>query len=112
GGGTKEDAAIEPPENETTYPEPRMFGTIPAYGFFIRHVKGIELNNVEVGFAKEDLRPPFILSNVKGAEFNHIKAMRATDAPAFVLKNVEDFSLHQYKGLADMRLERVEQRKL
>ena len=34
GGGTREDAAREPPENETAYPEPSMFGTLPAYGFF------------------------------------------------------------------------------
>ncbi|HMJ61320.1 MAG TPA: glycoside hydrolase family 28 protein, partial [Bryobacteraceae bacterium] len=46
GGGTKEQAALSPAENETMYPEPRMFGVTPAYGFFIRHVKGIELDNV------------------------------------------------------------------
>ena len=33
GGGTKEQAALSPAENETMYPEPRMFGVTPAYGF-------------------------------------------------------------------------------
>src|SRR5205823_6054506 len=51
GGGSRQDAAIEPPERENSYPEPSMFGTIPAYGFFIRHVKGIEFSNVEVSYA-------------------------------------------------------------
>jgi len=40
--------------------EPSMFGMLPAYGFFIRHAKGIELNNVEVGFMrKTEGRPSF-----------------------------------------------------
>ena len=111
GGGTKEDAAIEPPERDISYPEPSMFGAIPAYGFFIRHVKGIEMNSVEVSYAKEDLRPAFVLNDVKGADFLHIKAQRAADAPAFVLKNVEDFSVQQSKGVPDTRIERAEQKK-
>src|SRR5204862_7738 len=46
GGGSKQQAALEPAEKETDYPEPAMFGEIPAYGFFIRHVRGIEMNDV------------------------------------------------------------------
>jgi polygalacturonase len=107
GGGTKEQAALEPPERENDYPEPRMFGEIPAYGFFIRHVKGIELSNVEISCLKEDLRPAFVIWEVKGADFQHVNAQHAPDLPTFVLKNIEDFSIHQCKGLADMRLERA-----
>src|SRR5262252_9005286 len=51
GGGRKELADLQPPERETNYPEPSMFGELPAYGFFIRHARGIELNNVETSFA-------------------------------------------------------------
>src|SRR4030095_8250172 len=45
GGGTKEQAALIPPENEQAYPEPVMFGEMPAYGFFVRHVNGLEMDN-------------------------------------------------------------------
>ena len=41
GGGTKEQAAINPPEEEKEYPEPYRHGDMPSYGFFIRHAKGI-----------------------------------------------------------------------
>jgi hypothetical protein len=54
-----------------------MFGMLPAYGFFIRHARGIELNNVEVGFMKEDRRPAFVLESVKSADFQHVKAQKA-----------------------------------
>jgi polygalacturonase len=112
GGGTLEQAALSPPEKETDYPEPSMFGVIPTYGFYIRHVKGIEMNNVEVSYLKSELRPPFLLSDVKGADFFRIKAERATDAPTFMLKDVENFSLQESHPLPDKRLERVKQEKL
>ena len=34
-----------------------MFGVLPAYGFYIRHAKGITFDGVRVGFAAPDTRP-------------------------------------------------------
>ena len=112
GGGTKEQAALEPPEKEKDYPEPAMFGEIPAYGFFIRHVKGIEMDNVEVSYMKKDERPAFLLSDVKGADFHRVSALHAPDVPTFLLKDVEDISVQRSHPLPDTRLERVKQGKL
>ena len=109
GGGTKADAAIVPPERESGYPEPSMFGTIPASGFFIRHVKGIELSNVEVSFMTNELRPAFVLEDVTGAQFDRVKAQRTPDVPFFVLRKVTDFAAHNCPGLPDTRRESVEQ---
>jgi polygalacturonase len=111
GGGTREQAAVEPPEKETNYPEPSMFGVLPAYGFFIRHAKGVELNNVEVSYLNEDLRPAFVLEDVKGADLFRVKAQKAEGAFVFLLKNVTDFSVQQSRPVSDTRLERVEQKK-
>jgi polygalacturonase len=112
GGGTKAQAALEPAERETNYPEPSMFGDLPAYGFFIRHAQGIELNNVEVSYLSEDLRPPFVLIDVKGADFFNVKAQRALNVETFNLKNVQDFSARQCRGLPDVHLDRVQQKNL
>jgi polygalacturonase len=112
GGGTEEQAALDPPEKEDTYPEPTMFGVLPAYGFFIRHVKGIEMRDVEVSYMKEDARPPFILNDVIGSNFLNLKAQRGERVPTFVLRNVENFNLHQSWPLPDTRIERVEIKKL
>lgn len=105
GGGTKAQAALDPPEKEDTYPEPTMFGELPAYGFFIRHVKGIEMRDVEVGYLKEDARPPFILNDVIGSNFLNLRAQRGESVPTFVLKNVENFSLQQSWPLSDTRID-------
>ncbi len=40
GGLSPGDAVQDPPELEDAYPENYMFGTLPAYGFFIRHSPG------------------------------------------------------------------------
>jgi hypothetical protein len=83
---------------------------IPAYGFFIRHVKGIEFSNVEVSYMKEDLRPAFVLSDVSGADFFNVKAQLTSNNPFFALKNVSDFNAYKCKGVPDTKIDRVEQK--
>lgn len=73
GGGSKEEAAIAPPEDESKYPEPNMFGTMPSQGFFLRHVQNLELSNIEIATLSPDARPAFVLKNVEGADLFHLK---------------------------------------
>jgi len=112
GGGTKEQAALEPPEKEDTYPEPAMFGELPAYGFLIRHVKGLRMNDVQVSYLKDDARPPFVLNDVKRAEFYFLRAEHGADVPAFTLRDVEDFSIQSSYPLPDKRIDTIKQGKL
>jgi polygalacturonase len=112
GGGTKEDGAILPPENEKGYPEPSMFGTMPCYGFYIRHVKGLALSNVETAYAQEDVRPAFMLDDVNGADCIHIKAQRAPGVPVFALKRVADFNAYLSRPVPDIHIENAAQKEL
>lgn len=108
GGGTKEDAAREVPENEKNYPEPSMFGTIPAYGFYIRHVNGITFNDVKVSFEKDEARPAFMLNDVKNAEFFRVNAEISNGAKMFALKNVSNFSVRQSQDVDDAKITKAE----
>ncbi|KAA6299978.1 MAG: hypothetical protein EZS26_003874 [Candidatus Ordinivivax streblomastigis] len=63
GGYSQEDAKIVPPENEKVYPEPWMFGTIPASVFYIRHACNLKFKDIDVDFEKVDGRPPFVLDD-------------------------------------------------
>jgi polygalacturonase len=103
---------FDTPEQEKEYPEPSMFGLLPAYGFFIRHAKGIELNNVEVRFMQEDRRPAFVLDDVSGADFQHVKAQKAADVPTIVLKNVKDFTARDCTPLPDTKIPNVDRREM
>ena len=95
GGGTKEDVKIVPPENEKAYPSTHRFGRMPAYGFFCRHVKRLELHNVTVEFEKEDLRPSMVCNDVDNLELDDYRAERAKDnTEPILLKNVRNLFLH------------------
>ncbi len=108
GGGTAEDAAAEPPENATSYPEPSMFGTLPAYGFYIRHARNVTLRDIDVRFVKDDLRPPFVLNDVALVYFDHVSAKRAPGIPFFTLKDVTGFTVRNTAGVANVHRDRVE----
>ncbi|HLV94568.1 MAG TPA: glycoside hydrolase family 28 protein [Candidatus Acidoferrales bacterium] len=110
GGGTK-DATIQPGELENGYPEPYRFGPMPAYGFFIRHVKGIELRDVEIKCMQPDARPAFALDEVEGAEFMHVKTPRGPGA-TWSLTNVKDFGVTQSRPFLDSYFESVRQKTL
>ncbi len=68
GGGKLADARREIPENAGKYPEHNMFGTLPAYGFYCRHVKGLSLRNIETAFLQDDERPALVCDDVEGLE--------------------------------------------
>ncbi len=82
GGGTKQNAERVPPELGTGYPEPGKIGVMPAYGVFARHVRNLELANINLGFDSEDLRPAMVCSDVNGLEVDNFKAQLAAGVPA------------------------------
>jgi len=112
GGGTAVDAAIVPPENEDAYPEPKMFGTMPAQGFYIRHVKNIAMSHIDIEAMVADARPVFVLGDVRDADFLRIRAPQAAAGSAFVLKSVDNFNLDLSRPLADTHLDHVDQEKI
>jgi hypothetical protein len=96
------------PERENGYPEPSMFGLTPAYGLYARHVKGLSVHDVEVSYAQEDKRPPFVLDDVAGVTFESVRAQRAAGAPCFVLRQVRDFTANNDSGLPNTHREQVD----
>ncbi|TDX01103.1 rhamnogalacturonidase [Dinghuibacter silviterrae] len=101
GGGTKDMAARVVPEYEKDYPEPYRFGSMPAYGFFIRHVKDLHLHDLEIRYATDDQRPPFYMEDVTGAELHHVQVQKADGAPCLVLRQVSDLSLERVQHVKD-----------
>jgi len=112
GGGTYTDAAIEPPEKESAYPEPNMFGAMPAQGFYFRHVNGLEMSHIEIEAMAPDARPAFVLEDVETVDLLRIRVPRSSGETSFALKNVRDFDLHLSRPVPDTHLDRVEQKNL
>jgi polygalacturonase len=110
GGGSAALAAIEPPLKENAYPEPNMFGDLPASGIFIRHVRNLEVSNVKIATVQADARPAFWLADVDGADFFRVRV--PDGAPAFDLRRVKNFRSFGSRSVADVSLESVEARKV
>jgi polygalacturonase len=98
----------EVPENEKQYPEPEKMGIMPAYGFFIRHVNGIKLNNVEVSYLGKEIRPAFVINHAKDLFLTRIKAQTVEGTKTFVLKDLINFSLQDCVDLKNKKYKKVD----
>ena len=61
------------PEMAASYPEFSMFRELPAWGFYIRHAKGISFENVKLVCENNDYRTAVVLDDVKAATFKTLK---------------------------------------
>lgn len=104
GGGTPEDVLKEVPEKEEEYPEGTMFGKLPAYGFYIRHVKGISLNNFNLTFENIDHRPALLCDDAQGMNISGFVAEGTPESKSLVmLKNTQDVFIYGSRSTADVK---------
>ncbi len=99
GGGTAEDAKTVVPEKESGYPEPSLLGTLPAHGFYFRHVDRLEMSHVEVQPAKADARPCIVTDDVHRADFFAITA--PSSPPAFSFNKSTDIRVLMSRAAPD-----------
>ncbi|GGA69304.1 exo-poly-alpha-D-galacturonosidase [Edaphobacter acidisoli] len=103
GGDYASQVGIVPPENVDKYPDPGMFGPMPAQGFFFRHVRNLEMSHVEVAPMNPDPRPAFALQDVNRADFIAVTA--PTNPAAFSLNKVTDLRVLLSRAAKDTVLE-------
>lgn len=72
GGGTKEDALKSIPELEDHYPESTKWGTLPSFGFYIRHARNIKMKNIELRLKTEDHRPAIHCDDVTQLDIDRL----------------------------------------
>jgi len=72
GGGTKEQASAAVPEKPEAYPECNMFGILPAYGFYCRHIDGLKLKDTNLRTTIPDHRPAIICDDVKHVQIEDL----------------------------------------
>ena len=76
--GTSPEELDSIPEMIDVYPEFSQFKELPAWGLFIRHAKGITLDNVRLVAGAKDYRPAVVADDVDGLLIKDLK----TDEPA------------------------------
>ena len=111
GGGTPDQAQTQVPELENGYPEPGRFGVTPSSGFFLRHMRNLEMSHVEIANAISDARPAFYLDDVNRVDFFAITAPRAAEG-AFAMHDVKDLRIGWSRAAADTTLPSVDNKML
>jgi hypothetical protein len=54
------------PDIDEAYPEPSMFGVTPAFGLYVRHARGLRLENIHMATSGSERRPAVVLEDVSG----------------------------------------------
>ncbi len=72
------------PEAVTGYPEPSMFGILPASGLYARHVRGLRLDRIRMGWRIADTRPVVVLDDADDVEVGEFSADPPEGVPVFV----------------------------
>lgn len=74
------------PENEKGYPEFTMFEELPSWGFYVRHVKGIQMHNIKLRLQEDDFRPAFVFDRVSNVRLSGISLPENKKAGQVVLR--------------------------
>jgi polygalacturonase len=61
------------PECIADYPEFSMFGELPAWGFYVRHVKGLRMQNVRLQITDPDYRPAVVMDDVHDIQISDLQ---------------------------------------
>jgi len=81
------------PECERNYPESKMFGVLPAWGLYCRHVEGLTLKNVVLDVAGRDYRAAAVFDDVRTLKLQNFQVRSAGREPVIVLKDVQGASI-------------------
>ncbi|MDX9880832.1 MAG: glycosyl hydrolase family 28 protein [Prolixibacteraceae bacterium] len=79
GTAIEEEAWAPVPERNSVGPDNRMFGySLPAYGFYIRHVKNLQFENFRFNLRNPDARPAIVLDDCHGIRISNFSADNPT----------------------------------
>jgi polygalacturonase len=73
GGGDSDLAAKKLDERVEKYPQAFMWGPMPVSGFFVRHVRGIQMKDIKIIVDTADKRPLMIFDDVEDLYVNNLQ---------------------------------------
>ena len=80
-------------EAETAYPEFSMFGELPAWGLYVRHVKDLRLHNVQLHQQQKDYRIAVLMDDVHKLSVNKLSIPACEALPVMLLHQVRNYTL-------------------
>jgi len=82
------------PEKESAYPEARMFGMLPTWGLYARHVRDLRLDQLAFTASAPEQRPTVLFDDVDGAQIAGLISRASSGAmPIVRLENSRNVSI-------------------
>ncbi len=81
------------PEKIADYPEFSMFGELPAWGFYVRHMDGLTMKNIKLSIASSDYRTAMVFDDVKKLNLDSVIINGDKKMKHFVLHNTESVEI-------------------
>jgi polygalacturonase len=103
GGHPVTDADADPAENDERFP--RHVGAIPAYAWYLRHVKDLGFTNCEFGFEKDDGRPAIVIDDGQKVVLNRVSIPIGSECSSRVAvrNTAEEFTVRNCTGMPNIR---------
>jgi polygalacturonase len=101
GGGTRADAARAVPELPAGYPEPMLFGSLPAWGLYARHVARLQVRDLALHLLAPDARPAVACDDVQDLHLEGIRLPDGADRDAWRLDRVSALAVRDCSGLPE-----------
>ena len=100
------------PQRTSAYPEPSMFGLLPAYGIYARHVEGLEICDVRLELIEEDNRSVVTLDSVNDIQVDRFRAPVSEGSTLIELRNVRDIELQNVNHLDHLQIDTADQKSI
>jgi hypothetical protein len=101
GAGTAEQSQVEVAEHISKYPSAGMFGNLPAYGVYCRHVRNLNLSTIHLGCASSDSRHAVMCDDVSRLLVDSLGGDQAKNGQALLhFRGVRDATV---RGFANQK---------
>lgn len=81
-------------EAPTAYPEFSMFGELPAWGLYVRHVKDLRMHNVQLNLQQKDYRIAVLMDDVQQLSMNKLSIPACQALPVMLFHQVKNYKLN------------------
>jgi polygalacturonase len=81
------------PEKIKEYPEFSMFGELPAWGFYVRHVDGLTMKNIKLSIEAPDYRPALVFDDVLSLDIQSMTIQGESKPKHIVLYKTENVKI-------------------
>ncbi|MEM1319245.1 MAG: glycoside hydrolase family 28 protein [Bacteroidota bacterium] len=78
------------PEKIGVYPEFSMFGELPAWGFYVRHMKGLTMKNIKLSIEAPDYRPALVFDDVQNLEIEALQIEGDDKSKSIILRDTPE----------------------